>query len=152
MMADIFWNVATSTEVLGLIGLVLLAAFLVAHVPGIVERVWPQAYVYVKAAALVQVLAAALLFFLIGFRVADERAETRQLKNDLVFKEMQIETSEATAKEAERLKAEAEASANEAKEKLDDFRKRFGDRPETVCAFTADDLERLRALGRTKRR
>jgi hypothetical protein len=152
MMTDLFWNAATSTVTLSLVGLVLLAAFLVAHVPGIVERVWPQAYVYAKAAALVQVLAAALLFFLVGFRVADERAETRQLKNDLTFKEIQIENSEATAKEAERLKAEAEAKADEAKEKLDDFRKRFGDRPEAVCAFNADDLERLRALGRAKRR
>lgn len=53
--------------------------------PGIIERLWPQAYAYAKAAALVQVFAAALLFFLIGFRVSDERAETRQLKNDMAF-------------------------------------------------------------------
>jgi hypothetical protein len=72
---------------------------------------------------LVQVLAAALLFFLLGFRIADEREETRRLKNDLVFKEMQIEDAEATAKDAEKLKQEADAKAAEAKGMLDDFRR-----------------------------
>lgn len=151
-MADLFWNIATSTAVLGIIGAVFVVAFLVAHLPALVERLWPQAYLYASAAGLVQVIAAALLFFLVGFRVADERPETRQLKNDLAFKELQIETAEGTAKDAERLKEEAEAKALEAKGQLDEFRKTFQDRPLGDCAFTDDDLERLRALRQPKRR
>lgn len=149
MMTDIFWNAATSTPTLGLIGLVLAAAFVIAHVP-LVERFWPQAYAYTRAAALVQVLAAALLFFLLGFRIADEREETRRLKNDLVFKEMQIEDAEATAKDAEKLKQEADAKAAEAKGMLDDFRAKYGDDPAAACGFTPDDLERLRNLRRAE--
>lgn len=152
MIADLFWNVVTSYAVLGLVAAILVAAFVVSHTPAILTRFWPQAYVYAKAAGLVQIIAAALLFFLVGFRVADERAETKQLKNDLAFKELQIETAEGTAKDAERLKDEAKAKAAEAKGQLDEFRKRFGDNPETACAFTADDLERLRQLRGTQHR
>lgn len=147
MMTDLFWNAATSTPALGLIGLVLVAAFVIAHVP-FVEKVWPEAYAYSKAAALVQLIAAAALFFLLGFRIADEREETRRLKNDLAFKEMQIEDAEATAKDAEKLKQEADAKAAEAKGMLDDFRAKYGDDPAAACAFTPDDLERLRNLRR----
>jgi hypothetical protein len=150
MMADLFWNVATSTTVLVLLAAIAVAAFLVAHVPALVERLVPQLLPYVVAAGLVQLIAASLLMFLIGFRISDERALTKQLKNDLAFSELQVEQQKATADDAERLKAEAEANANEAKGKLDDYRKKYGDRPETVCAFTADDLERLRALRRAK--
>lgn len=152
MIADLFWNVATSYAVLGILAAVLVAAFVVSRTPGIVTRFWPQAYVYAKAAGLVQVAAAALLFFLVGFRVADERAETKQLKNDLAFKELQIETAEGTARDAERLKEEAEARAAQAKGQLDDFRKTFGNKPDDACAFTADDLERLRQLRGTQHR
>lgn len=152
MIADIFWDFATSNAVLGVVAMILVAAFVMSHMPTIVERFWPQAYVYAKAAALVQVIAAASLFFLIGFRVADERAETKQLKNDLAFTELQIENAKATAQDAERLKADAEVRAQEAEGKLNEFRERFGDSPQAVCAFTPDDLERLRNLGRSKRR
>ncbi len=152
MIGDWFWDVATSYTVLGIVAAIAAAAFVVAHVPALAARFFPAIVPYTKAALLVQVLAASLLCFLIGFRVADERAETRQLKNDLAFKELQIETAEATAQDAERLKAEAEAKASEAKGKLDEFRRTFGDRPSASCAFTSDDLERLRQLGRTKPR
>lgn len=150
MITDLFWNVATSTPVLLLLAAIAAAAFLVAHVPALITRFVPSLVAYTMAAALVLSITAALLMFLIGFRISDERALTRQLKNDLAFSEMQVEQQKATADDAERLKAQAETQANEAKEKLDDYRKKYGDRPEAVCAFTADDLERLRALRRTK--
>ena len=152
VIADFFWNIATSYAVLGLVATILAAAFIVSHMPAILTRFWPQAFVYAKAAALVQVIAAALLFFLVGFRVADERAETRQLKNDLAFTELQIQNANETARDAERLKADAVAKAEEAEGKLNAFRETFGNSPEAVCAFTPDDLERLRNLGRSKRR
>ncbi|MGY4288907.1 hypothetical protein ACVWXO_008127 [Bradyrhizobium sp. LM2.7] len=145
-MTELFWDAATSAPALCAIGLVLLAAFVVAHVP-LVERIWPQAYAYTKAAALIQVLAAALLFFLLGFRVSDDRAEARQLKNELAWREMELENQKATAEAAERLKQQAEAAADEAREKLNEFRTKYGDDPASLCAFTPDDLERLRQLG-----
>ena len=152
MIGDWLWDIATSYTVLGIIAAIAVVAFVVAHIPALAERLFPAILPYTKAALLVQVLSASMLMFLIGFRVADEHAETKQLKNDIAFKQLQIETAEATAQDAERLKAEAEAKASEAKGKLDEFRRTFGDKPEADCAFTADDLERLRELGRTKRR
>jgi hypothetical protein len=152
MMGDLFWDVATSYPVLSILALLLVAAFVVAHVPVLVERFIPAIAPYVALAALLQVLAAALLFFLIGFRIADERADNKQLKNDLAYHQLQLESAEATAKDAERLKAEAEARANEAKGKLDEYRTIYGDDPGTGCGFTADDIERLRELQRAKPR
>ncbi|MGY4333180.1 hypothetical protein ACVWWG_007597 [Bradyrhizobium sp. LB7.2] len=151
MVSDLFWDAATSWVVLGVLVLIGVVAFVVAHVPAFAARIYPPVAAYSKAAALVQVLAWALLCFLIGFRIADERMATRQLKNDLAFKELQIDQAEETAKDAERLKAEADAKAKEAMGQLDDYRKRFGANPDAVCAFTPDDLERLRNLRRSKR-
>lgn len=151
MLSDLFWDAATSSVVLGVLVLIGVVAFVVAHVPAFAARIYPPVAAYSKAAALVQVLAWALLCFLIGFRIADERMATRQLKNDLAFKELQIDQAEETAKDAERLKAEADAKAKEAMGQLDDYRKRFGANPDAVCAFTPDDLERLRNLRRSKR-
>lgn len=145
-MIDTFWDIATSGPALGLIAVILLASFAVAHLPTFVERIWPEAYAYAKAASLVQAIAAGLLFFLIGFRVSDERAEREAMKNELAWKDSQIETAEATAEHAKKLKADAEEKAAEAKGKLNDFRSKYGDNPEAICAFTPDDLERLRAL------
>lgn len=152
MIADFFWNIATSFAVLGALAAICVAAFIVAHVPALAARIYPPIALYSKAAALVQVIAWALLMFLIGFRLADERAETQQLKNDLAFQELQISNAKETAADAERLRTEAEAKAKEATEQLDEYRKRFGANPDAVCAFSVDDLERLRNLGRSKRR
>lgn len=151
MVSDLFWDAATSWVVLGVLALIGVVAFVVAHVPAFASRIYPPVGAYSKAAALVQVLAWAVLCFLMGFRIADERMATRQLKNDLAFKELQIDQAEETAKDAERLKAEADEKAKEAMGQLDDYRKRFGANPDAVCAFTPDDLERLRNLRRSKR-
>lgn len=151
MLSDLFWDAVTSSVVLGVLVLIGVVAFVVAHVPAFAARIYPPVAAYSKAAALIQVLAWALLCFLIGFRIADERMATRQLKNDLAFKELQIDQAEETANDAERLKAEADAKAKEAMGQLDDYRKRFGANPDAVCAFTPDDLERLRNLRRSKR-
>jgi hypothetical protein len=56
MMGDLFWDLATSYAVLVIIALVLVAAFVVAHVPVLVERFFPAIAPYVAVAALVQVL------------------------------------------------------------------------------------------------
>ena len=65
------WDVATSNPVLMLLGAVVLAALVVGHFP-IIGRI-PAIAPYVVLSRFVSVLAAALLMFLIGFRVADNR-------------------------------------------------------------------------------
>jgi hypothetical protein len=148
MLTDLFWNMATSNVVLIAIGVVAIAALIVGHVP--FGKYAPVIGPYVVLAQFVAYPTLMLLAFLIGVRISDERAETERLKNDLAFKEQQIENVEATAQDAEQLKAEAEAKANDAKGQLDAFREKYGDHPEATCAWTDDDLSRLRALQRAK--
>ena len=78
MMGDIFWDVATSFPALGLNGLLLLVAGVVGWFP--LLKYLPGIGAYVPAARLVAVLVALLICFLVGFRVADEREEAKNLR------------------------------------------------------------------------
>lgn len=149
MLVDLFWSVATSNLVLAIVGVVALAAIIVSHMPLI--RWIPTIDHWMKLATAVGYVALFLLGLLIGHRLSDERAETKRLRGELEWSRNQLEQQEATAKDAERLKAEAEANAREAQGKLDEFRSRYAERPAAACAFTADDLKRLRSLTRSGR-
>jgi hypothetical protein len=149
MIADLFWNAATSHISLTVLAVLFVAALIVGHVP-VIDRLLPSLAPYVVLARVIAYVALAAGALCLGFRIADERAETRRLKNDLAFKQMQIEDAEATAEDAKKLKEEADAKAAEAKGMLDDFRSKYGDDPTAACAFTPDDLERLRNLRRAE--
>jgi|GEM_PF-5603649 len=123
--ADLFWDVATSAPVLVLIGGVALAAFAVAHVP-LIARLVPPVDAYQRLAGVVAIVAAGALAFLIGFSVSDQRADLARVRDELVFKEFQLESAAATAADAERLRNDAEAKARDAKGKLDEYCEKFG--------------------------
>lgn len=147
-MADLFWNVATSTPVLTSLAAIFVAAFLVAHVPVIVERLLPAIEPYDRAALAIQIAAAASLFFLIGFRAADERAETRSLKNDLAWHENELEQQKATAEDAERIAREKAAEAEALKAKVEDYEATLAKQPVGTCALDDTDIGGLRSLRR----
>ncbi len=65
-MVDLFWTVATSYVVLGLVGLILLAALVVGYFP--LLKWFPVIGSYVPVARLVSTLAMGLLCLLLGFR------------------------------------------------------------------------------------
>ncbi|MGO3934725.1 hypothetical protein [Rhodopseudomonas pseudopalustris] len=123
--ADLFWNFVTSTPVLVALGVVMLAAAFVAHLP-LIGRLVPAVNTYQRFADIVEIVAAAVLMFLIGFSVADQRAELARVKDELTFKTFQLESAAATAADAERLRKGAEAETAAAKGKLDDYCKTFG--------------------------
>ncbi|RJF70888.1 hypothetical protein [Rhodopseudomonas palustris] len=123
--ADAFWSVATSAPVLVAIGVLAAAAFAVARVP-MLGRLLPPLGEFQALAAAVQLIAVAALIFLIGFRTADQRAELRRLGDELAFKAMQLKNASATAADAERLRRDAEATARQAKGKLDEYCAKFG--------------------------
>ncbi|WP_338688899.1 hypothetical protein V5279_25025 [Bradyrhizobium sp. 26S5] len=105
MLGDLFENVATSYFALGLDGLV----FVVGHFP--LLRYSAQLAPYVKVARLVSVLVAALLFFMIGFRVSDEREEAKSLRATIAAQHLDLENSrKSRANEAERANAIAEGA------------------------------------------
>lgn len=91
MLGDLFWNVATSLPMLGLDALLLLAAFVIGHFP--LVSYLPGIGPYVPAARLVSVLLAALMFFLIGFRVSDEREEAKSLRATVEAQRADLENS-----------------------------------------------------------
>ncbi|MBR1206627.1 MULTISPECIES: hypothetical protein [unclassified Bradyrhizobium] len=91
MLGDLFWNVATSYFALGLDGLVFVVAFVIGHFP--LLRYSAQLAPYVNVARLVSVLVAALLFFMIGFRVSDEREEAKSLRATLAARDLDLENS-----------------------------------------------------------
>jgi hypothetical protein len=151
LTADVFWTSATSYPALVLLGLVAGVAFVVAHLP-LVEKLFPPVAPYIRAASLASVVAASALLFLVGFRVADARREVDQLRTELLWKTVQIENLDATARDAERLRQQADARLAETKGQLDEWRTIYGDKPEAACAFTPDDLGRLRVLQRRRAR
>jgi hypothetical protein len=142
LAGDAFWDFATSYPVMVIIGLIAVAAFVVGHVPAIVERVFPALVPFTRSALLVQIAAAAVLMFLVGFRVADGRAEIANMKNDIAWKDFQLDQLKQTADEAHVLKEQADARASEAKGLLNEWRTKHGDKPDG--AFTPDDLIWLR--------
>jgi hypothetical protein len=91
MMGDFFWDVATSFPALGLNGLLLLVAGVVGWFP--LLKYLPGIGSYVPAARLVAVLVALLICFLVGFRVADEREEAKNLRATLAAREADLENS-----------------------------------------------------------
>lgn len=151
LTADALWSLATAVPTLAVLGLIAGAAFLVAHLPWI-EKLLPPIEPYIRAASLVSVIASSALLFLIGFRVADARAEVERLRTELLWKTVQVENLDATARDAERLRQQADTRLAEVKGQLDEWRTIYGDKPEPACAFTPDDIGRLRVLQRRRAR
>jgi len=141
MMMDFVWDVATSNLVLSIIAVIFVIAFLVAHAPTLILKVWPTAYLYSKAAALVQVAAAALLCFLIGFRVSDERAEAKSLRSQIAAQQTDLKAANDAAKQSDAAIAELAKKAKADEETIDDYSERLRRRtPNTACILVPDDF------------
>ncbi|WP_431014545.1 hypothetical protein [Bradyrhizobium pachyrhizi] len=135
MLGDLFWDVATSYFALGLDGLVFIVAFVIGHFP--LLRYSAQLAPYVNVARLVSVLVAALLFFMIGFRVSDEREEAKSLRSTIAAQQTDLENSrKASADEA--LRATAIERGADARHEADvDYIAQLEGKP--VCEFDPFD-------------
>lgn len=136
-MAGLFWSVATSYAVLSILATLFLSGLVVGFAP--LVRFIPGLAPYVMLARLVALIALAVLSFLIGFRVADERAEVERLKADLAFKQKQIDVQKHTAETAERLRLVAETKAEQANQKVTDYEERLAKLPTSGCYNLDDD-------------
>src|SRR5258708_4598409 len=110
MMTDWFWDLATSTPALGFNGLVLLAALAVGFFP--LVKYLPVVGPYVPAARLVALLTAALLCFLVGFRVSDERAEMENLRATVATQKADLDNARKSAADASQRASDIEATAD----------------------------------------
>lgn len=146
-MADLFWSVATSYAVLSIIGTALAASFVVGHIPmtGLIPAIAP----YVVAARLAAYPTLALLAFLIGVRITDERASLKQAQRDLAFAELQLNTQKQVAETAERLRLAAETKAGIANQKVTEYEERLAQQPAgDGCNLDDADVRSLRDIAR----
>ncbi|ABE64048.1 hypothetical protein Nham_3316 [Nitrobacter hamburgensis X14] len=146
-MVDLFWSVATSYAVLSIVGIVLAAALVVGHLP-LIGRI-PAVAPYVVAARLLAYPMLALLAFLIGVRITDERADLKQAQRDLAFSQLQLDAQKQSTEAAQRLRAEAEAKADQANQKVSDYEKRLAKQPAgDGCNLDDADVRSLRDIAR----
>lgn len=148
MMADLFWNVATSSPVLGLIGLVLAAALVVGYFP--LLKWFPVIGQYVPAARLVVIIAAALLCFLVGFRLSDEREEAKSLRLQIQAKETDLKAAQNAAQQADAARAELAKQAQDDQERIADYAEQLKKRPNGACTLGPDDFDGVRNRPRSR--
>lgn len=143
MMGDLFWDLATSMPVFGALAALALAAFVVAHVPFV--RALPAVAPYAVAAGLVQVVAVALLCFLVGFRVSDERAEAKSLRTQLAAKQVDIEAANDAAGKADAAHAELARQTEQDQQRIEDYEERLKRRApgkgDCGCVLVPDDFD-----------
>lgn len=146
-MADLFWSVATSYAVLSIIGTAFVAVLVIGHLP--LARYVPVIAPYVVAARLAAYPALALLAFLIGVRITDERASLKQAQRDLAFAQLQLDTQKHTAEAAERLRMAAETKAAQANQKVTEYEERLAQQPAgDGCNLDDADVRSLRDIAR----
>ena len=146
-MASLFWSIATSDWALWLDAVVLVAALIVGYAP--LVKWLPVIGPYVRVAKLVAFLVFGLLCAMVSHRLADESAELARVKIDLAFSQLQLNTQRQTADVAAKLRADAEANAATANEKVTDYEKWLSKLPATCgCAFDDDDVRSLHDIAR----
>lgn len=146
-MADLIWSLATSYLALSIVGLILIAALVVGYFP--LLKWFPVIGKYVAAGKLISLLTASVLAFLIGTRLADERAAVKQLKTDLAYAQLQIEAQKASAETAAKLRAQAEQQAATLEKKVTDYEDQLAKQPAGCgCAFDDGDVNSLRGIAR----
>ncbi len=137
-MADAFWNFATSSWMLGIDGLILAAALIVGYIP--LGKYMPVIGPYVPVAKLISFLMAALICFLIGFRISDEREEAKSLKIQLAAKQVDLEAANDAAEQAQMARDELAKQAQSDQERIADYAEQLKKRPNGACTLSPDDF------------
>ena len=146
-MADLFWSVATSYAVLSIIATLFLASLIIGFAP--LVRFIPGLAAYVMLARVVALFSLAVLAFLIGVRITDERASLKQARIDLAFAELQLDAQKHTAETAERLRMIAETKAAKANQKVTEYEDRLAKQPAgDGCNLDDADVRSLRDIAR----
>lgn len=138
MMGDFFWDIATSSPVLGAVAAILGAALVVGYFP--LLKWFPVVGQYVPAARLAVILSAALLCFLVGFRVSDEREEAKSLRLQLAAKQVDIDAANDAAAEADEARQKLAEQASTDQKRIAYYATQLKRRPNGACALTPDDF------------
>ena len=146
-MGALFWSIVTSDLAFWIGGIVLLVSAVVGWFP--LLKWFPVLGSYVPLARAVFVIMLFAVGVCLGHRMADETAALKQARQDLVFQRLQLDAQKQSAETAARLRAEAEASAETANQKVKDYEERLAKLPETCgCGLTDDDVRSLHGIAR----
>lgn len=137
-MGDFFWDIATSSMVLSYIGLILGTALVVGYFP--LLKWFPLIGTYVPVARLAVILSAALLCFLVGFRVSDARAEAKALRLQLAAKQIDLDAAQNAAAESDKARNELAEQAKRDQERIDDYAEQLKKRPNGACILDPADF------------
>lgn len=137
-MSDIFWTIATSYTALCFDAVVLLAALVVGFFP--LLKYFPVIGPYVPEARFVALVMIALMAFLIGFRIADERDAMKNLKAEVEAKTVDLDATIDAEKEASAARAELAAQAVADQERITGYEAALKSRK--VCDDTLSDDDR----------
>lgn len=142
-ISDFLWAAATSEIALSALGLLIVAAGLVGYLP-IVSTLLGG---YAKTAKLVSTIALTAIVFLLGFRTADNRAESKILRDQIAARDDVIARQKSSlnialdaAETASKQRDEAAQRALEAQDETDDYERRLKARPNAACLLTPDDF------------
>jgi mannitol-specific phosphotransferase system IIBC component len=142
MIADLFWHVASSGPVLGILGLLLLLCLVVGWLP--FAKYIPVIGPEVLPARLVALLVALLLAFLAGVRVADQRATLDNLKAALAVQSADLDIASKSAADANARAAKIEQAANDQKKADDDYIASLKSSP--ACLLDDSDIRALERM------
>lgn len=146
-MASWFWWIATSDWAFGIDFLLLIVALVIGHMPfaGKIPVIAP----YVVAARFAAYLILAVMMLCVGHRLSDESAALKQAQQDLAFSRLQLDAQRQSADTAAKLRADAEAKAATANQKVTEYEERLSKLPESCgCALDDDDVNSLRGIAR----
>jgi hypothetical protein len=152
MIADLFWRISTSALALGADGLILAAALVVGFIP--FARFLPVVGPYVPAAKVVAVLAAALICFKLGFRLATEQQEAKFLRATIVAQKADLDNARKSAVDATQRASEIEAASNAQHENDAEYIRSLALRPVPGCLLDDGDIPsglRKRSAGAASR-
>ncbi|ABE63157.1 hypothetical protein Nham_2365 [Nitrobacter hamburgensis X14] len=146
-MAPLFWSIATSDIALWIDAVILAAALIVGYAP--LLKWFPVIGPYVRVAKLVAFLVFGILSAAVSHRLTDESAELARVKIDLAFSQLQLDTQKQAAETAAKLRAEAEAKAEQANQKVTDYEERLAKQPaDHGCNLDSDDVRSLHDIAR----
>lgn len=138
MMADAIWNFTTSSWVLGIDTIIFSAALVVGYFP--LLKYFPVIGPYVPAAKLISFLMAALICFMFGFRLSDERDAAKNLKAQLAAKTMDLDATREAYDEAETARSELANQAKADQERIAQYADQLKKRPMGSCTISPSDL------------
>jgi hypothetical protein len=148
-MADIFWTIATSYTALCFDAVVLLAALVVGYFP--LLRYFPVIGPYVPEARFMAIVMIALMAFLIGFRISDEREAMKNLKSEVEAKTIDLNATVDAENEANAARIELAQQAVADQKRIEGYEAALKSRPNGACALTDDDRKWMRKSPATHR-